>query len=160
MKKILITVFAIVLGLCVHAQKIAAEKVPAAVIRAFKAKFPAAEKVKWEMEDKKDYEAAFTLNKTEQSAAFNAEGKWMETETEIKTSELPQTVRDAVSKDYAGYKITEASRIEDIKHGNCFETEIKKEKQMYAVLYSPDGKKLETETLKNDDEKKEGKDKD
>ncbi len=136
------------------AQKISADKVPAAVLSAFKAKFPTATKTSWELENTNEYEAGFKLNGEEVSANFDNTGKWLETETEIKVSALPAAVQAALAKDYAGFKIEEASKIESAKDGNCFETEIEKGEETFDVLFTPDGKMLsKTKAEKEKDEK-------
>src|SRR5262245_46284204 len=121
------------------AQKITADKVPAAVTSAFKAKFPAATKATWELEQG-EYEAGFIVNGEKTSANFDKEGKWLETETEIKVDALPAAVNATLKKDFAGYKINEASKIKSVKNGNCYEAEIEKDKEIFDVLFSPDGK--------------------
>ncbi len=139
----------------VYAQKIAADKVPTAVVSAFKAKFPTAAKTSWEMENKNEYEANFKLNSEEVSANFDNTGKWLETETEIKISDLPPAIQSILSKDFAGFKSGEASKIESAKNGNCFEVEIEKGKETFDVLFTPDGKVLSKTKV---DEEKGGKD--
>jgi hypothetical protein len=124
-----------------YAQKIAADKVPAAVKSAFKAKFPSVTKSSWEME-KSEYEANFKLNGEEMSANFDNTGKWLETETEIKVSALPAPVQSALRKDFPGFKINEASKIESVKNGNGFEAEIEKGEETFDVLFTVDGKLL------------------
>lgn len=136
------------------AQKISADKVPAAVTSAFKAKFPNATKTSWEMENANEYEAGFKLNGEEVSANFDNTGKWLETETEIKVSALPAAVQATLAKDFAGFKIEEASKIESAKDGNCYEAEIEKGEETFDVLFSPDGKVLsKTKLEKEKDEK-------
>lgn len=132
------------------AQKIAADKVPIAVASALTAKFPSATKTSWEIENTNEYEAGFKLNGEEVSANFDNTGKWLETETEIKVSDLPFAVLEALAKDFAGFKIEEASKIESSKDGNCFEAEVEKGEEAFDVLFTSDGKvisktKLEAE---------------
>ncbi|MEO7174780.1 MAG: PepSY-like domain-containing protein [Saprospiraceae bacterium] len=128
--------------------------IPAAVSAAFKTKFPNAAKVSWEMENKTEYEANFKLNGEEVSANFDNTGKWLETETEIKTSALPAAVQSTLAKDFAGFKVEEASKINNVKNGNCFEAEIEKGEESYDILFSTEGKVL----LKTKLEEKEDKD--
>lgn len=143
MKRIIIVLLAAALmSNTAYAQKIAANKVPAAVASAFKAKFPNATKTSWEMENANEYEAEFKLNGKEVSANFDNTGKWLETETEIRVSALPMAVKNALKKDFAGFKIEEASKIESAKDGNCFEAEIEKGEETFDVLFTPDGKML------------------
>lgn len=140
--KIIMLLCAAFMSKAVFAQKISSAKVPAAVISAFKTKFPTLAKPSWEMESDNVYEAEFKLNGGEVSSNFDQSGKWLETETEIKISDLPLTVQNALKKDFADFKIEEASKIERTKEGNCFEAEIKKGSETFDVLYTPDGKML------------------
>lgn len=140
MKNIIIVLFAAVLmSHAACAQKISADKIPAPVINSFKAKFPDATNAKWEMEQS-DYEANFKTGGKEVSAVFDATGKWLETETEINVSELPVSVQTAIPKNFAGYKIKEASKVESHKYGTCYEAEIEKGEETLDVLFSAEGK--------------------
>jgi len=134
-----------------YAQKISADKVPTAVTSAFKAKFPNATKTSWEMENANEYEASFKLNGKEVSANFDNTGKWLETETEIKVSALPAAVKAALSKDFAGFKIEEASKIESAKDGNCYEAELEKGEETFDVLFLPNGKILSKTKLEKEE---------
>jgi hypothetical protein len=135
-----------------NAQKISADKVPAAVTSAFKTKFPTATKATWEME-KSEYEANFKLNGEEMSANFDNTGKWMETETEIKVSALPTTIQSTLTKDFAGYKINEASKIESEKNGKCYEAEVEKGEETFDFLFSADGKVLSKTKIEEKEKK-------
>ena len=143
MKKIIFALLTVaIVSNSVSAQKISADKVPVAVTAAFKAKFPTVLKTSWEMENKTEFEANFHLNGVETSANFDKAGKWLETEIEIKVAALPNTIQSAITKDYAGFKINEASKIESIKNGKCFEAEIEKGEETFDVLFSAEGKVL------------------
>ena len=151
----------LVLLLCValmrdaaSAQKISAEKVPAAVSSAFKEKFPNITAVKWEIEKVNQYEATFKGNGSEMSANFDNTGKWLETETEIKVSALPAAVTSVLKKDFAGFKINEASKIENAANGNCFEAEIEKGIEIYDVLFTSDGKVINKTKVEKEKEDK------
>ena len=78
-------------------------EVPAAVKSAFNAKYPKAEKVNWGLEKNDEYEAEFVLNSVESSANFDSKGQFIEFETEIKESELPQTLKATLAKDFVGF---------------------------------------------------------
>ncbi len=150
MKKLMIVVIAVTLLTTAQAQKISADKVPSAVSAAFKTKFPKAEKVTWEMENPKEYEANFKVNSAEQSAVFDAVGNWMVTETEIKVAELPKAVSQTLSKKFSGYKIKEAEKVEKKGTGNCFEAEIEKEGKTLEVVLSPTGEVLDKKEKQKD----------
>lgn len=81
-------------------------------------------------------------------------GKWLETETEIKVSALPAVIQSTLKRDFAGFKVEEASKIESLKNDNCFEAEIEKGEETFDVLFSTDGKVLSKTKL----EEKENKD--
>jgi len=142
--------FAVLICTGLSAQKITADKVPASVASAFKTKFPAAEKIKWEIEDKTDYEANFDLKSEECSAKFDKDGKWLETETEIKVSQLPTAVQQSLTKNFKDYKIKEAEQVDLFDKGRVYEIEIEKGEETYEVQFSLSG-----EVIKKTTEKKE-----
>jgi hypothetical protein len=134
------------------AQKVEPEKVPDGVMATFKEKFPTATKVNWEMENKGDYEAEFTFKEEEVSAHFDSQGNWIETEVEIKIDQLPYAILTAIKTDFEYFKIEEASKIENPNDGICFEAEVKNGKEVFYLLYTPDGKlirKTRPETKKD-----------
>lgn len=133
---------AVLITTVAFAQKIQEKDVPAAVVSAFKTKFPTTAKTNWEKENTSEFEAEFKLNGEEVSANFDNTGKWLENETEIKVSALPAAVQNTLSKDFAGFKIEEAAKIESAKQGNVFEAEIEKGEESYDVLFTADGKVL------------------
>lgn len=121
------------------ATSFAQSKAPAAVISAFKQKFPTATKVSWGKENAKEWEAEFTLDGNKVSANFNLEGVWLETEMEIPVSKLPKAVADAIQKQYPNWKITEANKTETAKNGWIYEADIKSGKQKKEVVFKEDG---------------------
>ncbi len=126
---------------------------PKAVADAFSQRFQKAEKVKWDMEEANEWEAEFKLSGKELSASFDLTGKWLETEAEIEATELPEAVKTAVEKQFAGAKIGEASRIESPDFTG-FEFELKQKGKEFEVQSTKDG------ALKVSGESKEKKDKD
>lgn len=125
-----------------EAQEVEMDKVPQAVKAAFVARFPKAEAAKWEMEDGKDFEAEFKEAGTERSATFDATGKWLETESEIKASTLPAGVTKAIATKYADRKVKEVERVETPDRGTLYEVELAKEKDVLEVQFNADGKVL------------------
>lgn len=97
-------------------------QIPEGVLKAFQAKFPAARDVDWEVDNKTEYEAEFELNGTEMSASFDAAGKWLETETEIRLTDLPAPVQAALQ----GKKVKEAAKIERADGSTVYEAEVKR----------------------------------
>ncbi|MFM2225636.1 MAG: hypothetical protein RJA07_1838 [Bacteroidota bacterium] len=105
------------------AQHISADKVPANVVAAFKAKYPKVEKTKWELENG-NYEAGFDLNDVETSVLITPQGSIIETETEIAVSALPTKVAAYVKTNLGDKKIKEASIIIDAKGIKKYEAEV------------------------------------
>ena len=152
MKRLMIlSVLFIFVGYC-HAQEKKADA-PAAAKAAFAAKFPQAKKVKWSLEKEGEYEAEFVLGKTETSAVFDAKGTLLETETAIKESELPKAVKDALAKDFAGYKLDEVEKA-DIKGIINYEMEAQKDGKKYEVVFNTNGKLLKKEEAKEEKDEK------
>lgn len=137
MRKLLLFFATIISISSAVAQKISADNVPAAVITAFKAKFSIAEKTTWEL-DYDNYEADFTVGKTDFSSKFDKDGKWLETTTYLKPSELPKEIKEALSKQYgeilSAYKIEDAKKIEKEKE-TIYTMEITKGENVYDVEF-------------------------
>ncbi|MGX7666013.1 PepSY-like domain-containing protein [Flavobacterium pedocola] len=151
--KLILAVLALIISASsAFAQKIANDEVPAEVLKSFKLKFPSSTAKSWEMEGDAEYETDFDLKGKKHSATFDKSGKWLETETEIKISELPKAVSAAVTKDFAGFKIVEAEKAETSDHGTVYEVKVKKDKDVYDVRLSSDGKILKKETENNEEE--------
>lgn len=117
-----------------------AQKTPPTVVsNAFAQKFKNAEKVKWDMEEAKEWEAEFMLSGKATSASFDLSGKWLESETEIKSSELPVVVKAAIDKQFAGAKIGETALIETPDF-NGYEIALKVKGKNVEVHATKDGK--------------------
>lgn len=101
-----------------------AQNVPVAVKTAFEKSFPNTTVKKWDKEDG-NYEANFTKDSKTMSATFDANGKWMETETDIKVSELPAAVANYVKLNYKGAAIKEASILSNTESKKMYEAEVK-----------------------------------
>ena len=69
-------------------------KVPWKIQSAFAKKYPAAQNVKWEVEER-EYEVHFSKNDKKLACSFERNGTWLETETEIKKKQLPEAIRSA-----------------------------------------------------------------
>lgn len=152
MKKIL-TLTAFTFSLFAFAQDIPNDKVPAEVMTSFKSKFPTVTESTWEKENDFEYEADFLLNEVKHSALFNKSGKWLETEIEIKTTNLPKTVSAVISKEFHDFKVTEAEKVETAHDGTLYEVKVKKENEAYELLVSSSGKILKKEKEKVENEK-------
>lgn len=127
-----------------HAQKLKEADVPAPVKEAFKKQFPNSKVEKWEKEGA-NFEAEFDLAKAEMSAVYTAEGTLVETEVEIKVSELPQRVSEYMSKNAAGKKIKEASKITSANGTVTYEAEVDEDDFLFDNTGNFLRKELETD---------------
>lgn len=108
---------------------------PEAVLTAFKQKFPNAQDVDWSKEKNGEWEAEFELpGSREMSATFSADGRWLETETEIAFSELPAPIRTALQ----GKKVKETARIEKADGSTVYEAEVRRK----DLIFDATGKML------------------
>jgi len=98
-----------------------------------------------------------SLIKVEQSVLVDAKGNIIETEIEIKESELPQAVKAAIAKNFAGYKLDEITKATDAKGVVAFEMEANKGKEKLAIEFDSNGKLLSKTAVKEEKEGKEGK---
>ena len=150
MKKLLVTSICLVFILSSYAQKQKKEEIPSAAKTAFAVKFPKAQKVKWSIEKPGEFEAEFTLNGVESAALYDANGQLIETETEIKEAALPQTVKNTIAKDFAGYKINEIEQVIDSKNIVSYEMVVRKGKREFELEFLSNGKLLKKEEKKKD----------
>ncbi len=124
MKKTIILSIAVALWLQTNAQKLSDKGVPTKVKSAFNTLYPKATEVKWEKENG-EYEAHFTIQNIKQSVLINNAGQVTESETSIKTNELPIAAIKYVEKNYPKQKIKEAAKIINSKGVTTYEAEIK-----------------------------------
>jgi hypothetical protein len=160
MKKTLILIALTVFLLNAYAQKNKESKkgekqvsVPGLVEKTFTAKYPKATKVEWGLEKQGEYEAEFKLNKDEMSVVLDEKGNLIEIETEIKKSEVPQSIISTLTKDFADYKIDEVEKLES-QGVISYEMEAKKGKDKFEQVFDNTGKIVKKEQKKVDEEDK------
>ena len=148
MKKIIVSLSVCLLfSLMGYTQKITPEKVPATVKQAFATKFPAATDVNYVLKQK-CYEVTCKDKGVGTSANFNATGKWLKTATAITESDLPKEVSTAIAKDFAGFKISEVTKVETPDKPLFYMIDLKKDKEGYRVHFSPKGDVVKKTLLK------------
>lgn len=148
MKKLLMLFAGIALVISVSAANQKDDKIPATAKGGFAAKFPSAQKAKWSIEKPGEFEVEYVLSGVESSALFDAEGNLLETETEIKESELPATVKATLARDFKGYKLDEIEKVTDAKGIITFEMEAAKGKEKLEISFDTTGKLVSKEPLK------------
>lgn len=121
MKKILLAL-ALTGTLAVIAQKNGVA--PDAATAAFTKTYPGATKIKWEKEDG-NYEVSFILNGREASAIYDPKGGLVESEQEMKATDLPAVVTAYMKEHYKGITVKGAAKITKAGGTVNYEAEIK-----------------------------------
>ena len=122
------------------------QAVPEPVKTAFSKKFPSVKKVDWEKESDAEWEAEFRMNRTEYSANFSSDGRWLETEHEISKKEIPKSIKAVLHSEFNAYKIEEAE-ISETSSDSVYEFELEKGGKTLEVAFNLDGKKLKEELI-------------
>ena len=130
------------------------DKVPGNINDAFNFKFPEAKLIKWDKESDKEWEAEFKMNGAATSANFDLNGLWLVTETEIKTGDLPETIKEVLSLKFDGYKIESAEKVEKPDFSG-FEVEMEKGESMIELVLDESGKIVTKEMIDEGDEDEE-----
>ncbi len=142
MNKVTIIIIAIMVYTNAIAQKITTDKVPTKASSAFKAKFPAAKQESWSIESPGIYEVEFINGAKTQSAEFDETGNWLETETKMDFKHIPQPVTQAFTKQFEGFNVQEANKVETPKANTTYEIVAVKGKDGYEIMFSAEGKML------------------
>jgi hypothetical protein len=122
---------------------------PDNVKKQFAKKYATAQSVKWDSEEKNEWEAEFKMEGKKMSACFDSLAKWIESETEISEKELPAAVVSTLNKDFQGYnrgsfEIFESSEMKG------FELGLKKGETPIEVIIDNNGKILKKTDVKEE----------
>lgn len=128
-----------------NAQTLKEAQVPAAVKDALKKQYPNAKVEKWEKEGK-NYEAEIEIGNAESSVVYDENGVLLETEIEIKVSELPKAVFEYFAKKFPEKKIKEASKITSANGKISYEAEVGDK----DYIFDAEGNFVSEEQEKND----------
>ncbi len=113
-------------------------------------KYPEAKKINWRTDRNGNEEAHFTLNGSSYRADFSPDGHWIETERNIKWSELPPAVKESLDKN-AHVEKKHVVEIEEVNHhekGWFYDVEIRKKKGKRDIQIAPDGRVIQKEAWK------------
>ena len=138
---LLVTAGIFALSLIGCSQRVNEKDLPEPVKTSFSKAYDKPGKVKWEKENKNEYEASFVLNGKEISVLYSHDGILQETETEITVAELPAAVTDYITKNYKNAKISEAAKIIKKDGSMVFEAEVNKK----DLLFDASGNFLKTD---------------
>ncbi len=144
MKTLLVVIGMGLVMIQADAQKMNAKDVPVIVKSSLKKNYLAKD-VDWDKEGV-NYEASFEQKGSEISIVLDVTGSILETEQEIKKSELPSAILDFLKKDYTDFELEEAARIET-KGVITYETEIEKGKMSLELIFDANGKLIKKEIM-------------
>src|SRR5690606_21201669 len=86
-------------------------EVPSVIRNSFDTEFPEAVETDWEKK-REDFEVDFEVNKADYSALFTKTGEMVMVKQEVELKSLPGPVNEVLQKEYAGYRIEEAEKID------------------------------------------------
>ena len=87
-----------------------------------------------------NYEAEFTLKGSEIAAKFDSHGKWLETESAIRRSQVPKAVRNTVARQFPGYKVVEWQRVQRWNEEHlAYELHLENATEVVKAQFSGDG---------------------
>lgn len=124
LKNIIALVFAVPMSIAAVAQQLPVGKVPAAVKTSFAKAYPKVKVASWEKENG-GYEASFKQAEKQMSAVFSADGKLLESEVDIKPSELPAAALTYLKAQRKGEPIKEAAKITKANGEINYEAEVR-----------------------------------
>ena len=128
-------------------QKVNPNKVPDGVKTAFLNEYPKAMQANWRMQ-KADFQVLFTLDRVQHAAKYDKNGQWIDKETRISVTELPNEVQETIAKKFKGYKAYEGEKIETPAKGMLYNVGLAKEKKFLEVHFSANGDVLDKVTKK------------
>lgn len=139
MKTIKFLAIAFLLTGVANAQDMPQSQVPSVVVNSFKKEFPKAGDIEWEKQNDQ-YNVEFEIGFfTDYEAWFDATGKLIRYTQDISGSKLPEAVKNAIKKQYKGYRIDDAKKITENKVVT-YSVEIEKGNDELKLVFSKDGK--------------------
>ena len=112
MRSIILLIFIIAELASVNAQQVNKDKVPTPAQTELKRMFGNVENVKWVMKNKHDFQANFKVNNFKRAMLFDENGNWLETASEVKSTQLPEEVNQAYVSRFKDYQIKEVMKVE------------------------------------------------
>lgn len=140
-RNIITVAFTLLGAFSIFAQDMNPDNVPSNLKQNFQKSFPQATDVEWEM-DGQSYKVEFDMNRNEHEIWYATDGTATRTEQELTEAELPQTIKTAISGNYAGYKVDSIEKT-TVNGSSTYEVELEKgwnnEKD---VIFNESGKVL------------------
>ena len=145
MKNIVLFLFFTATAAFSSAQKLTMDKVPPAAANSFKVKFPNGSQPGWIKMGAEVYEVQFFNGKKRQSALFDNNGKWLQTQSEANYGAVPGKVQRAFETEFEGYQVQEVYETETHDKGLIYEITAFKGAKNFMAFYSANGELLKKE---------------
>jgi len=118
-------------------------KIPVQVKKSFEQRYPNAKAVNWSFnQDDKLWDVVYEKEALEYSSSFSEAGDWLQTDINIKITELPDAVMNTLREQFLEYDIEEIERLET-PEGLFYEIEVGleegSEERDYELTISQDG---------------------
>jgi len=141
MKKIIFLAGSLFYSVMAFAQEIHTDEVPSVVLNTFKQKFPKAADVEWKLKNQL-YNVEFEIGRVDHEAWINSTGSIVKHKQDITEGELPKSVSGSISKNYKGYRLDDAEKIET---GGKFlyKVELKTASKEEDLVFDQNGKLVE-----------------
>jgi hypothetical protein len=147
MKKIILLLFVFIIACTANSYaqetKIKAELLPDTVAGAYKAKYKKIEVDQWYEEDG-NYKAAFKKGPVRYKAAFNVDGKWLSTSTEVEKDKISGGIKKSLkNSEYKDWKVARCEKTETPEVPKMFYVKVKKGKEEKVLAFDAAGKMLD-----------------
>jgi len=136
-----VTIFGFAIALSACAQNTIQSNVPSVVLNSFQKEFPNATNVEWETMEKA-YEVDFDLNRLDHEVWLDQHGKIISHKQELAVNDVPKTIAAAVTRDFAGFRTTDADKVE-VEGKTTYIVEVKNGGTEWKATYGADGTLLQ-----------------
>ena len=135
--------FLLIAAPCI-AQDTGKAELPATVKSSFEKIYPGATIAEWKLKKNGAYAIEFTHDGLKREAEFTADGKWLFTEREIKTTEIPEPVsKHLKASEWASWEIDKASELSSPEKEKYYEIKVEQRDNKIYLYYLPDGTLIE-----------------
>lgn len=111
---------------------------------SFEKMYPGAQVAEWELEKNNIYEVEFTYNNSEYEANYEEDGKWISTEKELATNEIPVSISESLkASEWASWEIDEVNELSTPERKKFYEVELEQSVNKLFVYFLPDGSLVE-----------------
>jgi len=141
MKKLIFLAGSLFYSVISFAQELRADEVPSVVLNTFKQKFPKAVDVEWELKNQL-YNVEFEIGRIDHEAWISNTGSIVKHKWDIEANALPKEVSGSISRNYKGFRIDDAEKIE-AGEKLLYKVELKTASREEDVVFDQNGKLVE-----------------